>query len=293
MSSRLRHTLILAIGTSLSLVLFGCWSSPTPPRISAPTDRAQLEHGRSIVEGLAACGSCHSMQKEPFTPLSGGVALEDLYGEVQSPNITPDKTGIGLMTAQQALAAIRASKRSDGEKVSSEFHPGYQWMSDYDALAIVGYLRLLTPVSNTVEKRAVGFIDRNTKGLFDFGVETVSGFIPRVDPNNQVSYGKYLVKHVAQCTRCHTTPVTFFSEGIFLGGGKEVKVNGDVKLTPPLAGVGETGIWNWSEDQIVSYLNTGVTPEDYQINSEYCPTNFYRNAPKQQLKAIAAYLKSL
>ncbi len=110
-----------------------------------------------------------------------------------------------------------------------------------------------------------------------------------------VARGKYLVTF-GSCTDCHT-PGNFFGKPDmkrFLGGsdvGFAIPGLG-VFVAPNLTPDKQTGLGNWTEQQIVTALTTGKTP-DGRILAPIMPWHAYANLTKSDALAIAAYLKSL
>lgn len=111
----------------------------------------------------------------------------------------------------------------------------------------------------------------------------------------QVARGKYLV-NLAGCGHCHT-PGHFFGKpdmSRYLSGS-------DVGFAVPGVGtfVGrnltpdkDTGIGNWSIEQIVTALRAGVRP-DGRVLSPLMPWPSYSDMTESDASAIAAYLKTL
>ena len=99
----------------------------------------------------------------------------------------------------------------------------------------------------------------------------------------RVSRGKYLVS-LAGCGHCHT-PGHFFGKpdmSRYLAGS-------DVGFVVPDK---DTGIGNWSVEQIVTALRGGVRP-DGRMLSPIMPWPNYSNMTDSDASAIAAYLKTL
>jgi len=113
--------------------------------------------------------------------------------------------------------------------------------------------------------------------------------------NPQVDRGRYLVQ-LGGCTDCHTP-------GNFLGhpdlkrylGGSDVGF-GIPKLgtfvPPNLTPDRETGLGNWTEQQIVTAITTGVRP-DGRVLALVMPWQGLSHLTKPDALAIAAFLKSL
>ena len=112
---------------------------------------------------------------------------------------------------------------------------------------------------------------------------------------DQIQRGKYLVT-LALCTDCHK-PGYFFGKpdmNRFLGGsevGFEIPGLGvfhGPNLTPDI----ETGIGQWSADDIVRAFQTGTRP-DGRILAPIMPWHAFAELTKEDAYAIAAFLKNL
>ncbi|MBX7144097.1 MAG: cytochrome c [Oligoflexia bacterium] len=259
---------------------------------SIPLDGAQVERGRVLVKGLAACGFCHGEQASPNSLLLGGRALHDRYGDVNAPNLTSAKSGLGAWRDVDVMRAIRASMDRDGNWLSSEVHQGYDWMSDADTFAIVTYLRSLPAVEKDVARRTLSFMDRNTTGFFDSRAE-VRGYVPEVRRSDELAYGEYLVDHVARCSSCHNSPGSLIDSEGYLLGGKTITNNYGSKVAPGITSSRVYGIGEWDEAAIVQYLQTGSGPDGRVSDSHFCPWEFYALADKEDLRLIARYLRAV
>jgi len=275
----------------LLALLAGC-SADAPDQIPAPVDEATLARGAHLVRGLAACGVCHGEKPDPDAPLSGGRTHGDMYGRVAAANITPARSGIGEWSAAEVIRAVRGSINRRDERLSSASHRGYEWMSDEDLLSVVAWVRALPPVENEVPRRTLSFIERNTTGFFDVKRE-VRGYVPAIDPSWRLEYGRYLTDHVARCGSCHNSPGGLLKEAEYLMGGDTIEMDGEEKIAPAITNSRGDGLGAWSEEQIVHYLKSGQLPSGPVTDARFCPTGFYRNAAPAELRAIAAYLKSL
>jgi mono/diheme cytochrome c family protein len=275
----------------LLISLLACSASEIEP-LGEPHSAEYVEQGRLLVKGLAACGFCHGEKAHPDSPLSGGRKSYDFYGEVNAANLTPAKSGIAGWSTMDIVRAIRASIAPDGSELSFDSHRGFEWLSDEDSLSIVAYLRSIPAVDNTVERRDVGAIQRNTKGLLESRGE-VSGYVPGMDPKYPAQYGEYLVDHVARCIRCHNSPAGIIDAEQYLVGGRTITTEAGEKIAPGITSSKTYGIGEWTEDDIVAYLKTGITPRKDRSDPEFCPTGFYSRAPERDLRAIATYLKTV
>lgn len=116
-----------------------------------------------------------------------------------------------------------------------------------------------------------------------------------VGQSSQINRGKYLVT-LGGCNDCHT-PGYFFGKpdmARFLGGsevGFEIPDQG-VFYGPNLTPDRETGLGNWSAQEIVTAITTGKRP-DGRMLAPIMPSHAYANLTSEDSAAIAAYLKSL
>jgi mono/diheme cytochrome c family protein len=113
--------------------------------------------------------------------------------------------------------------------------------------------------------------------------------------DSQIARGKYLVT-VASCTDCHTP-------GFFLGKPDMTRYLGGSEVGFEIPGLGvfhgrnltpdrETGLGNWTADQIVAAIQTGVRPDGRQL-APTMPWQAFSHMTKEDAYAIAAFLKSL
>jgi mono/diheme cytochrome c family protein len=118
---------------------------------------------------------------------------------------------------------------------------------------------------------------------------------PPAPAQDAVARGKYLVTF-GGCNDCHT-PGYFFGKpemARFLGGsevGFEIPGLG-VFHGPNLTPDKETGLGNWSEQQIANAIQTGTRP-DGRILAPIMPWKAFAELTKADALAIAAYLKSI
>ncbi len=111
----------------------------------------------------------------------------------------------------------------------------------------------------------------------------------------QIKRGKYLVT-LGGCNDCHT-PGYFFGKpdmARFLGGsevGFEIPGLG-VFHGPNLTPDPETGLGTWSPEQIATAITAGKRP-DGRMLSPIMPWHAFASLTQQDVRAIAAFLKSL
>ncbi|MCC6221495.1 MAG: cytochrome c [Deltaproteobacteria bacterium] len=290
--------------------LSGNFEKVRPVEIVDKRRWAELKNrGDYIVNAAAACGACHVRQDNGERTgvagleksLAGGRRIEDRFGEVTVPNITPDMaTGLGAWNVAEIKRAIRASIDNRGQPLSIDAHRGYRWMSDEDATAIAVYLSALAPVRNEIARRSLGTLERRKFGVISQHRD-IQGYVPQVAPRRDAYYGRYLAHNLSRCYLCHTGSKSLFSSSEdFAGSSDDLNYNIvshlDLKFpesTPDIRGTLETGLKAWSKADIAKYLSTGASPKGKQSDPRLCPWDYFKDMSADDKEAIAAYLKTL
>ncbi|MEP7358400.1 MAG: c-type cytochrome, partial [Anaerolineales bacterium] len=94
-------------------------------------------------------------------------------------------------------------------------------------------------------------------------------------------YGHYVV-YMAGCTDCHGPSLNGVAPS---GGGPPAAVP-----PPDLTLKGEVG--QWTVEQFVNTIRTGITPSGHQLDSEM-PWEFYKGMTDEDLQAVYTYLHTL
>jgi mono/diheme cytochrome c family protein len=252
-----------------------------------------LARGKYLMNGIVACGNCHSPRgpdgKIPAgQELSGGLTIETPDFRAVASNITPDKeTGIGNWTDAQLVTAIREGKRPDGSPIGPpmpiEF---YRNMSDNDVRAIVAALRATKPVSHAVEKSKYNIPLPPSYGS---PVTHVSD-VPR---SNTAAYGKYLAD-IGHCLECHTPRVKGQLDLTRLGGGgMELPAPaGGIVVSANLTPGNPNGMAHWTNAQAKATIASGVRPDGRQL-VRLMAFDWYKTIEDNDMNALVAYLKAL
>src|SRR6185295_15732044 len=105
--------------------------------------------------------------------------------------------------------------------------------------------------------------------------------------------GSYLVNTIMTCGNCHSPkgPPAAVAGKDFSGGLRFNEPPFDV-TAPNITSDKETGIGNWTDEQIKTMLLTGKNPHGIQ-EAEVMPTAFYPILTPGDLDGIVAYLRSL
>ena len=252
--------------------------------------------GEYIVRNVAVCGQCHAEnpRRDRDGPLSGGMEFSNWrIGTARASNLTPDSaTGLGAWSDAEIVRALRNGQGRDARLLIPVMP--YEWfhgMSDRDALAVARYLKSLQAVRNEV-RQSPSFWFRLGKLLFLGPKPPISTVAP---PHGVTAeYGRYISQHVALCADCHTP-----RGGIRAAPDRSRLFAG---MTDPPAGFpaspsnltpdSATGIGEWSEQEFLRTLRTGVNPRGDSLH-RFMPWREVRRMSDTDLRAIYLYLRSV
>jgi mono/diheme cytochrome c family protein len=255
-----------------------------------------LARGEYLMNGIVACGNCHTPRKADATAntelrLAGGFVIEEPEFKVYAPNITQDvETGIGAWSDEEIIRAIREGVRRDGTIIGPPMPiPSYREMSDFDVRAIVAYLRTVPPVRNVVPRSEFHIPLPESWG-------PPLGAVPDVLRDDKLAYGAYLANALGHCMECHTPMVDgeFDFSRTGAGGmvfekpyGLEFAVMA-ANITPHP----EQGIGAWTDDEIKRAITQGIS-RDGRRHMPLMGFDYYRNISGEDLDALVVYLRAL
>ena len=246
----------------------------------------------------AGCANCHTDSAHNGQPYAGGLALATPFGTFYSPNITPDPdTGIGRWTDAQFKQALRNGVRPGGANYFPVFpYTSFTGIADEDARAIKAFLFSLKPVkqANRPHQVAFPFSWRFLQTFWKWLFFTRGPFRPEAEASAAEDRGAYLVTALAHCGECHT-PRNFLGgieKSRFLAGAPSPEQGG--KRAPNITPDRNTGIGNWSEDDIVTLLTDGHTPDFDEVGAPMSAVvKDTARLTDADRRAIAVYLKSV
>ncbi|MFZ3235556.1 MAG: cytochrome c [Stellaceae bacterium] len=267
--------------------------------LAAPVGAAEpdLVVRGAYLANAADCVACHTDAEHGGQPFAGGRAIATPFGTFYSPNITPDReTGIGRWSEAQFRRALRDGVRPDGANYYPVFpYPSFTKIADPDVRAIKAYLFSLPAVRQRNRPPDVAFpfswrfLLTGWKLLFF----NRGPFQPNPDRGAVWNRGAYLVTALAHCGECHTPRN-------FLGAAEPSRLlagtahGPDGKPVPNITPDRDTGIGNWSEDDIVGVLTDGHTPDfDFVGGAMAEVVKSTARLSAEDRHAIAIYLKSV
>ncbi len=264
-------------------------AAPAEEATAAPTEEAEEEMtiagdpvNGAVIFALGNGNGCGCHFNRDLGGPAGGNKFEGPFGVVYSANITPHPaTGIGSYTDQQIADAIRLGKRGDGENLAPVM-PRFAAISDKDIMDLAAYLRSLDPLENAVPAREL------TIEVADFTPQTPP---PAEAPTEPAARGQYLAS-IVRCGRCHTPvgPDGAADMSKFLAGAPFMDT-----VAPNLTSDAETGLGEWSAEEIAAFLGTGVYADGLEAHQgmKSVAERSLSKLSQDDLLAIAAFLKSL
>lgn len=129
--------------------------SPVHPRepVAPPSTRGEY------LAAIALCASCHTPVDDrgraiPGMELAGGLRLKGPWGDLHTPNLTPDASGLSHIGAKGFVHAMKTGELP-GRTLNAVMPWGYyRRMPEDDLRAIHGHLMTVKPVRHFIDNRA-------------------------------------------------------------------------------------------------------------------------------------------
>ena len=129
--------------------------------IKAPDIHDKVVYGKYIVQDVLSCYSCHSASFKTMDEnhpeksqgyLGGGNGMPGMDGKlVYTANLTPDLTGIGNLSEDDFVKAVREGIRPDGRPLRYPM-TRLPELGEEEARAIYAYLKTVPPIHNEVNR---------------------------------------------------------------------------------------------------------------------------------------------
>lgn len=246
------------------------------------------------------CASCHAApgaSEENRLVLAGGAPLPSPFGTFYPPNISPDPdAGIGGWTLHAFGDAMLHGVGRRGEHLYPSFpYASYARMTPRDVNDLFAYLKTLPESDNVAPAHDLPFpfSFRPLLGGWKFLYLTDAPRVVLADADPKMERGQYLVEGPGHCGECHTPRDALggLEAGQWLAGAPNPE--GGAGRVPNIT-PSEKGIGGWSEGDIVTYLESGFTPDyDSVGGSMVAVQKNMARLPAADREAIAAYLKAI
>lgn len=261
---------------------------------------AVADPGQQVAKGeyltrAGNCMACHTARDGK--PYAGGRQIATPFGNIYTSNITPDKeTGIGAWTADDFWRAIHNGKSKDGKFLYPAFpYPNYTKVSREDADAMFAYLKTVEPARQANKEHELRF-PYNQRILLTFWRTlyfTPGEFQEHPIQSKEWNRGAYLVQGLGHCAACHTSRNALGGTvaDSDLGGGMIPMQNWHASS---LTSGKETGLGEWSGQEIASLLKTGVSHRGAAFGpmAEVVASSL-QHLSDSDIQSMSIYLKSL
>ncbi|MDB5216092.1 MAG: hypothetical protein JWO86_4019 [Myxococcaceae bacterium] len=297
--------LLAVVGVAVKFYVLSPRSRPAQS-MTAQSSLEALERGKYLVNNVAACIGCHSPVQEDKPgdpPVDGRIGAGRDFGDwgpdvpfrLRAPNITPDKeTGIGAWTDGEVVRAMREGVGKDGRALFPQMpYTTYaRTLSDADALAIVAYLRTLTPIKNDPGRTAIKF----PVSMFIRGVpKPIEASPPAAPaPSDTMARGKWLLD-VCSCHDCHDSVDNHRQklEGKGMAGGATFPLpdGKGVAVAPNITPDKATGIGAYSDDDLRRVFDEGKGKSGRVLYT--MPWSYYGGLTKQDKESLIVALREV
>ena len=246
--------------------------------LTIPRDAESIAEGQRLA-AIRACNECHG------SDYGGDLLIDDpALGTIYSPNITSGGETADYTPREWDLA-IRHGVGPDNKPLFVMPSNDYYRISDEDLVMMIAFLESLPPVSDTMPESRLGPMGRAlvASGQIPFSASLIDHSVaPPQSVAREVSaeYGEYLA---TTCTGCHG--VDFAGGDVLPGSSPDEPA--PANLTPS----GHPG--NWTQEDFIRTLRTGVTPEGKELNPEYMPWPITSLMTEDELAAVWLYLSNL
>lgn len=246
------------------------------------------------------CSSCHAKPKSEgpaLLEMAGGLELKTPFGTFVPPNISSDPTdGIGSWSMEDFANAMLKGVSPSGQHYYPAFpYASYVRMNPADVADLYAFMKTLPAVAGRAPDHSLGFPFNIRRGLGLWKLLHLSNepvIALASDAPEPVKLGQYLIEGPGHCGECHTP--RDLSGGVkksqWLAGAPAAEGSGTVPNITP----GDEGIGDWSESDIVNFLETGFTPDFDSPGGAMAEVikNTSLLTPEDRA-AMAAYLKAV
>ena len=275
----------------VAFVAVGLWIT-RPQSLSADfLDGTDPDAARGqLVFYATGCASCHSAaEAEDRLVLTGGKSFPTDFGTFYAPNISSDpNAGIGTWSdIDIATAILKGTSPAKRHYYPAFPYASYERMEAADIADLIAFLRTLPADQTPSQSHNVGFPFniRATLGGWKY-LFTERGWVVSGDLTPDQARGRMLVEAMGHCGECHTprNALGAMKRGAWLAGAP---IQGKSGRTPDL----RPDSLQWTENDIVAYLKTGLTPDYDSAGGEMVDViENTSQLPESDLEAIAAYL---
>jgi mono/diheme cytochrome c family protein len=276
-------------------------SIAAPVSMPADPNRAALVKRGEYLAVAGDCQYCHSVPGG--APFAGGQPVQTPFGDLFTPNITPDKRfGIGNWTDARFWNALH---NGIGPGHSLLVFPHYLYplmpwqnynkLSYPDVMAIKAYLDSVQPVAQPDRPSQMSFPFDIRAGLLGWRLLFFRDHPIKYDPawSPQVRDGAFLVQALGHCSECHTQRNLLMATepSRYLAGGH---ILAQSWYAPNITRSKTDGIGGWSADDLFNFLyrDGAVGPGAPYGPMKQVVDDSLSRLPAGSVRDIVAYLQN-
>jgi len=259
------------------------WSALEP-------EAGDAKHG-DYLTALGACQECHTLRASDGEHLDmtqlfgGGIPFVGAWGMDLTANVS-------LVARDMPPDALENAIRG---RLSYKFQMPtdlFAQMADDDMRDVIAFLETLSPVQRVN--------DANTYAL-DWRPPKPRGVVahPTTAPRGvTVERGSYIAT-IAICRDCHSprsasSPTGYDEEHKLTGGGISFRAGDGTPIVPPnLTSDKDTGLGDWSDDEIIRAVRTGVAKDGHRLDPFMPYEVGLQRMTDDDAHALVMYLRSL
>jgi mono/diheme cytochrome c family protein len=243
------------------------------------------------VTALGACQECHTLRASDGEHLDmkqlfgGGIPFVGPWGVVASANVSLVAREMPPEMLENAIRGRLAFKF----QMPTEL---YAQMADDDMRDVIAFLETLAPVQrvNDANTYTAGWLPPSPRPGVDH---------PRSAPRGvTIERGSYIAT-IAICRDCHsprsaTSPTGYDEEHKLSGGGISFRAADGTPIVPPnLTSDRETGLGDWTDDEIIRAIRTGIAKDGHRLNPLMPYEVGLQRMTDEDARALILYLRSL
>lgn len=241
-------------------------------------DSAALARGKHLV-AIKGCQDCHG------TDLGGKIMMDDgAVGKLSASNLTKGNGGLAQSySPADWLTSLRHGIGTNGKPLL--FMPSHETalLSEQDISGIIAYCAQVPKVDRKLPANDLGPVAIVMSALDKMPLLSVEKIdhskpmIAKADSSEGIAQGKYLS---ISCSGCHRENMK---------GGEPLAPG-----FPPVPNITSSGhVGKWSQQQFITTLTTGKTPEGHVLKNDDMPWKMTAQYTKKELVSLYLYLKSI
>ena len=271
----------LAVVASVTIVLTSAGilklsaRTAATPNLTVARTTSQIQRGQAIANGF--CGACHSRTGTLTGGLDIGKDLSVPVGSFVSSNLTAAGQ-LAHWSDGEIFRAIRNGVDAKGHWLIMMSYTNAGKLSDGDIQSIIAYIRSLPAAGQATPEppdqlSPLGLVLLGA-GLLPSGKPVLNGAIKAPPKSPSAQYGEYILSY-QDCRECHGSKLTGGVQG---------------QLAP--IGPGLSLVKDWTLEDFISTLRTGMDPSGHQLGKEM-PWQPIGKMDNEELTAMYEYLVGL